>query len=141
MYDLGTTLLASAERSPGATAIVDGALRLTYGEWCERIARLVTALDRLGVKKGERVVAVLQNTWPMASLHWACQLAGLVMAPLNWRATADELDYCIANCEARAVVYQDVSAEAVYGSSEAQRIIRIGVDAEFQDMLREAPAE
>src|SRR4051812_1929558 len=141
MFDLGTTLLASAERSPCATAIVDGAVRLTYAQWSDRIARLVTALDRLGLKKGDRVVAVLQNTWPLATLHWACQLAGLVMAPLNWRAKADELDYCIANCEGRAVVYQDVSAEAVHGSVEAQRIARIAVASEFQAMLQEPPAE
>src|SRR5450755_4514293 len=113
MFDLGTTFLASAERSPNATAIVDGATRFTYAQWLARIAALVAGLDRLGLKKGDRVVAVLQNTWPLATLHWACQIAGLVIVPLNWRAKADELDYCIANSEGRAVVFQDASADAV----------------------------
>ena len=26
-------------------------------------------------------------------MHWACQFAGIIITPLNWRSTADELDY------------------------------------------------
>jgi 2-furoate---CoA ligase len=146
MFDLGTTLLASAERSPGATAIVDGGTRFTYAEWLERVGSLVAGFDQLGLKKGERIVALLQNTWQMATLHWACQVAGLVIAPLNWRAKADELDYCLDNCEGRAVVFQDASAEAVRESTEAQRLMRIAVGTgggthRFEDLLRTPPAE
>jgi 2-furoate---CoA ligase len=38
---------------------------------------------------------------------------------VNWRAKADELDFYIENSEARAVIYQDVSAEAAAGSRYA----------------------
>ncbi len=80
------------ERDPQATAIVDGPLRLSYAEWLEKIRRLVTALDELGVQRGDHLVAMLQNRWEMATLHWACQLAGIIITPLNWRAKTDELD-------------------------------------------------
>ncbi len=42
-------------------------------------------------------------------MHWACQFAGIIITPLNWRSTADELDYCIDNAEAKALVYEGVS--------------------------------
>ena len=77
----------------------------------------MASFDRLGVKPGDHVVTLLQNRWEAATLHWACQFAGLVITPINWRAKADELDFCIENAEARAVFYQDVSAEAVQGSA------------------------
>jgi 2-furoate---CoA ligase len=63
----------------------------------------------------------------MATLHWACQFLGIVVTPLNWRATAEEADYCAADAGARAVVFEPVSAEAVAGSTSCARIPRIAV--------------
>ena len=128
MFDLGRSFLASVERSPEATAIVDGATRLTYAEWHREIRRLLAGLAALGLTRGDHLLAALQNRIEMASLHWACQFAGVIMTPLNWRAKADELDYCLADSEARAVVFQDVTADAVAGSPAAQRLPRIAVD-------------
>ena len=49
---------------------------------------------------------LLQNNWQAATIHWACQFAGIIITPLNWRSTADELDYCLDNAEAKALVYE-----------------------------------
>jgi 2-furoate---CoA ligase len=113
MLDLGSSFIASVARDPNATAIVDGDLRLTYRQWYLKIASVVASFDRIGLKPGDHLVTVLQNRWEAATIHWACQLAGIVITPINWRAKADELDFCIENSEACAMVYQDVSAEAV----------------------------
>ncbi|WP_434621363.1 AMP-binding protein [Azospirillum sp. B2RO_4] len=148
MFDLGRSILASAERSPGAVAIVDGDLRLTYAEWLERIRRLVGAFDRLGLHPGDRIATALQNTWEMATIHWACQLAGIAVVPLNWRVKADELDYCLPDAEVRALFYQDVSADAVRDSAAARALPRIGVndpgdgcDHRFADLLESEMAQ
>jgi len=77
--------------------------------------------------KGDHVAVVLQNRLAMASVHWACQLAGIIVTPLNWRVKAEELDYCLADADARAVVFEEVSATAVAGSNVAQQLPRIGV--------------
>jgi 2-furoate---CoA ligase len=69
----------------------------------------------------------LQNRWEAATLHWACQLAGLVITPINWRAKADEIDFYLADSQARAIVYQDVSVEAVKGSTVAAGLRRVAV--------------
>jgi len=113
MLDLGTSFVASVARDPNALAIVDDNVRLTYAQWYARISSVVAAFDRIGLKPGDHLVTVLQNCEAAATLHWACQLAGIVVTPVNWRAKADELDFCIENSESCAVVYQDVSTEAV----------------------------
>lgn len=147
MLDLGTSFIAVVERDPQATAVVDGPLRLSYAEWLEKIRRLVTALDKLGVQRGDHLVVMLQNRWEMASLHWACQLAGVIITPLNWRAKTDELDYVLGDADARALVYQDVSAEAAMGAVQARRIPRVavggadGATTRFEVMLDCAPAD
>jgi 2-furoate---CoA ligase len=127
MLDLGRTFLSSAERSPSALAIVDGTVRLTYAEWLARIGAVAAGLGRLGLRKGDHLLVVLQNRWEMATLHWAAQFAGIVLTPLNWRAKADEVEYCARDAEARAVVYEAASAAAVLGADACMQLPRVAV--------------
>jgi 2-furoate---CoA ligase len=127
VLDLGRTLLQSAERSPRALALVDSSLRLTYAELLERSLRLAGGLAALGIIRGDRVVSALQNRLEAALLHWATQLAGVAVTPVNWRVKSDELDYCVEDTEARAVFFQDVSAGAVAGSRRSGRLPHIAV--------------
>ena len=135
MLDLGTSFLASVSRDPHALALVDGSIRLTYGEWYWKISAAVAGLDELGLRPGDHLVTLLQNRWEAATLHWACQFAGLVMTPLNWRAKADEIDYCIEDCDARILVYEDVAAAAVAESSRARGLKRIALDKAGRDEI------
>ena len=127
MLDLGTSFLASVERDPAALAIVEGEVRLSYAGWAERIAGTVAGLRELGLRPGDHLLTLLQNRWEAATLHWACQFAGIVITPLNWRAKADEVEYGVADAEARAVAYEDASAEAIYGSPAAMALPRVTV--------------
>ncbi|HZR73505.1 AMP-binding protein [Bradyrhizobium sp.] len=127
MLDLGTSFVASVARDPDTLAVVHDDVRLTYAQWYRRVSSVVASLDRIGLKGGDHIVTVLQNCEAAATLHWACQIAGLVITPVNWRAKDDELDFCIENSEARAVVFQDVSAQAAARSKRAPNLARIAV--------------
>lgn len=131
MFDLGLTFLQSAERRPDATALVDGDLRMTYAQWARRIGAVQSALTGLGLRRGEHIVAAMQNTWQLATLHWACQFAGIVITPINWRAKSDELDYCLTDSAARAMVFDAAAQESVVRSVEARRLpcIRAGISS------------
>ncbi|MEF8690483.1 UNVERIFIED_CONTAM: AMP-binding protein [Comamonas sp. A-3] len=128
MLDLGRTFLQSVERSPNAVAIIDGDLRLTYAEWLEQILRVAQGLASQGLKHGDHLLVVLQNRQEFATLHWACQFLGVVVTPMNWRAKPEEIDYCLSDSSAKAVVFEEVSAQAVIESQAAQGVLRIGVD-------------
>ena len=129
MLDLGLSFLSSVARDPDVLAIVDGEARFSYAQWYRRISALVAGLEAIGLKAGDRLVTALQNRWEAASLHWACQFAGIVITPVNWRSTASELDFFLADAEAKAVAYEAVSAQAVAASSQAQKMPRIALDA------------
>jgi len=128
MLDLGQSFIGSVARDPHSLAIADGGLRLTYAQWYRRISALVAAFDSLGLTPGDHVVTVLQNRWEAATLHWACQFAGLIITPVNWRSTASELDFYLENAEAKALVYEDASATAVAGTAAAQQLTCIALD-------------
>ncbi|MBS0529315.1 MAG: AMP-binding protein [Proteobacteria bacterium] len=89
---------------------------------------MVAAFDASGLRAGDHLVTVLQNRWEAATLHWACQFAGIVITPINWRAKSDEVDFYLENSEAKAVVYQDISAIAIAQSKRAPRLCRIALD-------------
>src|ERR1700753_3081576 len=141
MLDLGTSFLASVARDPNALALVDGDVRFTYAQWLKKISSLVAAFDRMGLKPGDHLLTLLQNNWQAATVHWACQLAGLIITPINWRVKADELDFCIENSECRALVFQDVSEEAVAASKFSSRLIVMragGPSARREDLSLDA---
>lgn len=145
MLDLGRTFLQSVERRPQRLAIVDREVRLSYAQWFECIGSVAGALAGMGLEPGHHLAVVLQNRWEMATLHWACQFLGVIITPLNWRAKADELEYCVVDANARAIVFEPVSAEAVMGASACRIIPRIAVGGAeggthaFEQLLEGAP--
>src|SRR5215472_15716306 len=135
MLDLGSSFLASVARDPDALAIVDGDVRLTYRAWYEKISALVAGFDALGLEAGDHLVTVLQNRWQAATIHWACQFAGIIVTPLNWRCSAHELDFCVDDADAKAIIYEDVCAAAVHSSNQARARPRIAIgEARAQDL-------
>ena len=128
MLDLGLSFLASVARDPDALAIVDGDVRLTYSQWYRRVSAVVAGLDAIGLRAGDHLVTALTNRWEAATLHWACQFAGIIITPVNWRSTADELGFYLENAEAKALAYEDACADAVTGSAMAQKLPRIALD-------------
>jgi 2-furoate---CoA ligase len=127
MLDLGRTFLQSVERNPGAIALVDGATRWSYAQWARRIGGVARGLEAAGLVRGDHLLSVLQNRQEAATLHWACQFLGIVLTPLNWRAKGDEIDYCLHDCGARALVYEPVVEAAMAASELARGVTRIGV--------------
>ncbi len=135
MFDLGRSLLASVMRMPDAVAISDGEKILTYQAWQDDFLRTVAGLDARGLKQGDHFVTVLQNRYEAATLHMAAQIAGLVITPLNWRASAEELDYVLNDAEAKAVVFEAATADLVDTDIE-----RINVDSDWAGLLAQPPA-
>ena len=127
MFDLGTSFVASAARDPDSLAIVDGDVRLTYAAWYKTISSVVAGLDGLGLRHGDHLVTVLQNRWEAATLHWACQFAGVILTPINWRAKGEEIDFAVENSGATVVAYEAVSAAAIAESAAARGLNRIAI--------------
>ncbi|MBP6562845.1 MAG: acyl--CoA ligase, partial [Neisseriaceae bacterium] len=145
MFDLGRTFLQSVERSPHATALVDDEVRLSYQQWHDHIMAIAGAFQHLGLKKGDHLLVVMQNRWQMATIHWATQFLGIVIIPLNWRAKAEEVAYCIADADIKAVCYEPLTAEAVVAAPSQHPLLRIGVNGagganhDFERLLQSPP--
>ncbi|MBI1736898.1 MAG: AMP-binding protein [Candidatus Rokubacteria bacterium] len=130
---LARTLDVAAERTPDAVAIVDGDRRLTYRAWVARVHRVAHALAALGIARGDHVVLSLKNREEHATAYWACQMIGAIATPLNWRYAPGELEYCVADAEGVAVVFEAASCESAMAArpklARVKTWIAVGNDA------------
>ena len=120
---------AHCRRCPrsGRLALVDGDLRLTYAELRGQACKVAAGLAGIGIGRGNHLLVVLQNRAEMAILHWATQLAGIIVTPVNWRAKPSEIDFFLENSGSRAVVFEPVTEAAILESPRAQGLPRIAV--------------
>src|SRR5262249_58223662 len=86
--------------------------RMRYADWYRDIASVAGGLQDMGLRAGDHLVAVMRNRYEMATLYWACQLLGIVFTPVSWRATADEIRYCLEAAEAAAMAFDRASGPA-----------------------------
>jgi len=87
-------------------AVVDGNLRLTYRQFFERCDRWSAALQRLGVRPGDRVAYIAPNSHAHLEAFYAIPQIGAVTVPINYRLTADDFAYILGHSGARIVCVQ-----------------------------------
>jgi fatty-acyl-CoA synthase len=80
---------------PERTAIIDGESRWTYAQFGERCDRWSAALQKLGVRPGDRVAYLSPNSHAQLESFYAVPQTGAVLVPLNYRLTADDFVYLI----------------------------------------------
>ena len=74
-------------------AVVDGPLRFTYTQFCDRCNAWSASLASLGVGKGDRVATVAPNTHQHLEQFYAIPQRGAVIVPMNYRLAADDFVY------------------------------------------------
>jgi len=102
-----------AKLDPDFECLVFEEHRLTWKVLDERVDRLVTGLLSLGIKAGEHVAILAQNSHHFVEFYYACSRGGFVAVPLNWRLSDDELVYIIGHSEASALLVGEEYIEAV----------------------------
>jgi 2-furoate---CoA ligase len=115
--ELGRAFEWTVARVPEARAI-GGDSPLTYAEWDARVNRIAHALAGLGTERGSRVALALSNSETLASAHLAAQKLGALSTPLNIRYSADELAYCIEDCEPSVLLTDDLTVAGVSDALE-----------------------
>jgi long-chain acyl-CoA synthetase len=93
--------------APGDPALVTAERRVTYAELTGRADRVAAGLLAAGCAPGDRVLALLPSGAEIYELLLGCVRSGMVLVPLNWRLTADELAEVAADAKAAALVTGD----------------------------------
>jgi fatty-acyl-CoA synthase len=94
-------------------AVIDGERRFTYREFFERCDRWSSALQKLGVKPGERVATIAPNTHAHLEAFYAVPQIGAVIVPINFRLTAADFAYILNHSGAKVVCVHADHLDAV----------------------------
>ena len=95
--------------------VVDGDLRLTYEEFFDRADRWSSALQAMGVSKGDRVAYIAPNTHEQLESFYAVPQIGAVLVPINYRLTADDFVYIASHSGAKVLCVHPDYVDAVDG--------------------------
>ena len=98
---------------PNREAVVDESTRLTYEQFFDRCDRWSAALQRLGVKKGDRVAYISPNTHEMLESFYAVPQTGSVLVPINFRLKPHEIEYIVQHSGSSVVCVHEDYLEAL----------------------------
>jgi len=97
-------LAMAAELYAKRECLVHGSERLNYSHFFEKVQALAGALQRqVGIKSGDRVAIAMRNRIDYLIATMAIVCVGGVVVHLNAWWTCEELDYALADCDARVV--------------------------------------
>ena len=84
-------------------AIVYRQKRWTYTQFAARVNQLASALQKWGIKKGDRVAFICPNIPPMLEAHFGVPLAGGVLVTINIRLSSNDIRHILNDSGARLV--------------------------------------
>jgi len=90
---------------PDKTALVDGNIRMTYGEVQQRVNRVVHAFSDLKLSSNARIAVIDYNTYRYLELYFGGALSGHILLPLNIRLSEEEYVYILENSRAEVVIF------------------------------------
>lgn len=145
---LGDLLRSMARRSPDGLGVVFEGKSFSWKEVNERVNRLGNALLSLGLRKGDKLAILAQNSHRYAETYFALAKTGLVAVPIGWQSAAPEAAFILNHSEAKAVVadneYLPLIDSISSQLSSVKHVIGMGEGKadglDFENMLNSSPA-
>ncbi|MFJ8079472.1 long-chain fatty acid--CoA ligase [Streptomyces sp. NPDC096205] len=131
---LASILAENARRRPDKEALVEGDLRLTFGEVWRRARAQAGALAALGVRPGDRVALMAPNTAEFPLAYYAIAAAGGVVVPVHLLLSAPEVEHVLKDSGALLLLCHPAHAETGTAAAEAVGIQVVALGDEFDKL-------
>ena len=121
-HTLGDIPRRSARKQPDKPAIIDGDVVLSFAEFENLVDRAAAGLHDNGFGPGDRLALLSHNCWQYAVLAFATARAAVVLVPINFMLTAEEIAYILGHSR--------VSGFIVEGdlTPTAQQAMQLGIE-------------
>ncbi len=96
-----------ADDRPDRLALEGDDLAFDFAGLEDATARIVAALQAMGLRKGDRIAWFGKNSAAYFTLFYGAARAGIVMVPVGWRLAMPEAAWIIADCEAKLLALGD----------------------------------
>ena len=85
---------------------------ITFQQFKTKVNGLACGLVGNGIRKGDRIGVLAKNSIEYFLLYGATAQTGAILVPINWRLSADEIEYIIRDTTPK-IIFSDPEAEAV----------------------------
>ncbi len=103
-FNFAQFLIAANNSRKEKTALMDDVGSLTYGEMADQIRACAAGLRKLGLKREERVLLLMQDSTDWVVSFLGALYAGVVPVAVNTLLTADDYAFMINNSRAQAAL-------------------------------------
>src|ERR1700737_1166273 len=104
---IGDLLKRAAARFPDRIALTDGARRVTFSEIERDANRFANYLVARGLKPGEKISTICNNSVEFVKALFGIHRAGLVWVPINTMLGPSDMDYILYHAEGRFALIDD----------------------------------
>ena len=123
---------------PNYEAIIYEDRKYTWGEIYKRCIKFASALEKIGIKKGDTVSFLAFNTPEIFEAHYSVPMTGAVLNTINIRLDAKTIAYILDHSEAKVlVVDRQLHTEVNKAISFLKRkIIVIDINDKYADQSK-----
>ena len=86
---------------------------VTYRQLDKRSSQGAHLFRSLGLKRGDHIAFLMENTLAFMEICWAAQRSGLYYTAISRYLTADEIAYIVKDCGAKILITTPKCADAV----------------------------
>ncbi|QOZ32961.1 AMP-binding protein [Bradyrhizobium sp. CCBAU 53421] len=117
MINLSSFIAFHARRTPDRCALKYRGEDVSYADFDLRIRQVGSWLATHGIAPGDVVAVLMKNSTAFLELVFATSHIGAVFLPINYRLSADEVDYIVGNSGARLLVADEEFAVIATGAA------------------------
>src|SRR6476620_1702204 len=127
---IGDLLERAAKRFPDRIALTDGGRQVTFTELERDANRFANHLVQRGLKPGEKISTISNNSVEFVKALFGIHRAGLVWVPINTMLGPSDMDYILGHAEVRfAIIDDNLHAQADRRAAlEARGMEMIAID-------------
>jgi acyl-CoA synthetase (AMP-forming)/AMP-acid ligase II len=107
---VGELLLKKVNQHPNKTFIICPGRNIdqcSYAEFLKSVLIIASHLSESGLKKGEAICFLFNNSTEFLVFYFACLLLGVVVVPINPDLSPLEINYIIENSGSNHIYYQE----------------------------------
>lgn len=104
----------------------------TYAEMARRARAQAAALDAMGIERGARIAMISQNSARLLTAFYGVSAWGRILAPINFRLVAAEIDYIVKHCGAEVLLVDPELDDALKNVTAKHRFV---IGAESDELL------
>ncbi len=121
--------------SPDRLALIAGATRWSFRDLDQQATQTGHRLRSLGIGAGDRIALLLRNDSPFVALVHALSRVGAILVPLNTRLTPSEINWQLADVQARLLIYDNANTQAATEVAHELPALRsVCVDEEWRSL-------